>query len=67
MNPPAIFRRGVVGRGQHDRSGQALAYVYYQDEPLTRDEVRRVAANIRKLLDLSRIRGRALTIQRGPA
>jgi hypothetical protein len=40
---------------------------YYQDEPLTRDEVRRVAANIRKLLDLSRIRGRALTIQRGPA
>jgi hypothetical protein len=43
-----------------DHSGQALAYVYYEEEPgrrpaaelLTKDEARRIAANIAKLPSL---------------
>ena len=55
--PPWTIDEGSESFIIRDANGQALAYVYYEDETgrrtamkrLTRDEARRIAANIAKI------------------
>ena len=67
--PAALVCRGTPRRKSfiiRDANGQALAYLYFEDEPqrqmsmkrLSRDEARRIAANIAKLPELLNVRSR---------
>jgi hypothetical protein len=68
VDRPAASRRPGLSRNKtpasscRDHNGQRLAYVYYENEPgrrsaaklLTKDEARRIAADIAKLPELLR-------------
>ena len=58
---PRLSRNKPLAPVVRDHNGQALAYVYFEDEPgrraaaklLTNDEARRIAANIVKVVSLT--------------
>jgi hypothetical protein len=60
--PPWVVEETDACFVVRDTNGQALAYVYFEEKPgrrsaahlLTRDEARRIAANIAKLRELLR-------------